>query len=70
MNVFTPLNSSRTQRLRFNAEDVKTISGNPFVRKLGKKAVVEIKGKRYQVYGAACSLPQCVCDAYIKELTA
>lgn len=69
MEVFTPLNETKTERLRFERESVKVISGSLDVRGHGKKAVVEIQGKRYGVYGISCGLSGCICDAYIKEVT-
>lgn len=66
--VFTPLNESRTERLRFNRDDVQVLSGNLMVRGRGKKARVSINGKQYDVYGISCGLPNCACDAYVKEL--
>ncbi|MBK3559775.1 hypothetical protein JHN55_25265 [Streptomyces sp. MBT56] len=68
MEVFTPLNADRTKRLTFDAKDVEVLSGDLNVRGLGKKAVVRINGRTYQVYGASCSFPQCACDAFIREI--
>lgn len=65
---FTPLDSTRTKRLRFDIADVEVVSGNLNVRGLGKKARVRIAGKLYDVIGAACGLPGCQCDAYIREV--
>jgi len=67
-DVFTPMNEQRTERLRFNAEDVKVLDGSLEQRGLGYHATVEINGKRYKVYGKSCNLPHCQCDAYIKEV--
>lgn len=67
--VFTPLNATRTERLRFDMKDVKVLDDKFWGwRKTGYKATVEIKGKTYKVYGASCGLPNCKCDAFIKEV--
>lgn len=66
--VFTPLNYERTKRLRFDMSDVEVVSGDLNVRKRGKKAVVRINDKLYAVHGISCGLPNCNCDAYIKEV--
>ena len=67
-DVCTPMNEQRTERLRFNASDVKVLSGNIDQRGLGYHGTVAIKGKLYKVYGKSCDLPHCQCDAYIKEV--
>lgn len=68
MNVFTPLNEQRTKRLQFNMSDVTVLDGNLSVRGRGYKATVIIKGTTYKVFGASCGLPNCMCDAYLKEV--
>lgn len=70
MDNFTPLNETRTERLSFSMESVTVLSGDLDVRGYGKRAVVKIDGKTYNVYGAACSLPSCACDAFIREVVA
>jgi hypothetical protein len=68
-DVFTPRDFyNRDVRLSFDDADVKVISGRLSTRCKGFKADVEIKGKRYRVYGAACNLPNCMCDALLKPL--
>jgi len=67
--IFTPLNEERTIRGRFNRSDITVLSGDLFQRKAGRKAVIEIHGRTYQVIGISCGLPNCVCDAYLKEVT-
>lgn len=62
---FTPLDATRSQRLEFKRSDVVVLSGDLDVRRLGKKARVRIGADIYDVYGCACSLPRCQCDAYI-----
>ena len=66
--VFTPLNWERTERLRFNRADVEVLSGNLSQRGRGLKATIKIHGKTYKVYGLSCGLPNCQCDARIKEV--
>lgn len=63
--VFTPLDAARSKRLRFKLADVIVLSGNLDVRGVGKKARVRIGSTVYDVYGCACDLPHCQCDAYI-----
>jgi hypothetical protein len=63
--VFTPLDATRTKRLRFKRSDVTVLSGSLDVRDIGKKAHVRIDSVVYDVYGCACDLPHCQCDAYI-----
>ena len=67
-DVFTPMNEQRTERLKFDAKDVKVLSGQLFQRGLGYHATIEIKGKVYKVFGKSCGAPHCQCDAYIKEV--
>jgi hypothetical protein len=62
---FTPLDASRSKRLEFKRADVVVLSGNLDVRGVGKKARVQIGSTVYDVYGSACDLPGCQCDAYI-----
>ena len=66
--VFTPLNSDRTERLRIAREKITLISGNLYVRGPGKKAVISVDGKMFQVVGISCGLPHCACDALIREV--
>lgn len=63
--VFTPLTADRATRLRFKRSDVTVLSGSLDVRGLGKRARVRIGLLECDVYGCACSLPHCQCDAYI-----
>jgi hypothetical protein len=67
--VFTPLDAAKEQRLRFRRADVEVLSGDLDVRGVGKKARVRIEGRVYDVYGTACDLPRCECDAYIVPVT-
>lgn len=66
--VFTPRDKETNRRLRFDRKDVRIISGELGRRGLGLKAVVEIKGQQYKVYGASCSAPHCQCDAIINKI--
>lgn len=66
--VFTPMDEYRSMRYRFNKEDVEFLPGYDDRRGLGKKGQVRIEGKLYDVFGAACELGGCQCDAYIKEV--
>lgn len=66
-DFFTPLDKNG-KRLEFDMKNVKILEGTLFMRKLGLQAIVEIKGKKYKVYGRACSSPHCHCDAQIKEI--
>ncbi|WP_216587768.1 hypothetical protein [Streptomyces brasiliscabiei] len=68
MEVFTPLNSDRTQRLVIPMDEVIVLSGSLDTREVGKKAVVSIKGKTFDVIGIPCDLLRCNCDAAIKEV--
>lgn len=70
MEVFTPLNESKTKRLAFDRADVEVRSGDLDKRGYGWKARVKIDSKEYEVYGFSCSLPSCACDAYLKEVAA
>jgi hypothetical protein len=62
---FTPLDATRSKRLRFKWSEVTVLSGNLDVRGLGKKGQIRIGSTMYDVYGLACDLPRCQCDAYI-----
>lgn len=66
---FTPLNQARTRRHRYPIGEVEVINGSLYQRKLGKKATIEIGGRRYDVVGIGCGLPGCCCDAYIKAVS-
>lgn len=66
--VFTPLDATRRKRLRFDLSNVTVLDGDLDVRCIGKKARVRIGTIVYDVYGCACSLPGCQCDAYIKPV--
>ncbi len=63
--LFTPLAADRKTRLHYKMSDVTVLSGDLDVRRLGKKAHVRIGVAEYDVYGCACDLPGCQCDAYI-----
>lgn len=65
--MFTPVNYATNVREKFEDSEVKTISGDLNLRGSGYHAVVEIKGKQYNVIGKSCGLPNCMCDAWIKE---
>jgi hypothetical protein len=62
---FTPLDASRSGRLEFRRSDVTVLGGSLDTRGVGKKARVRIGSVVYDVYGCACDLPHCQCDAYI-----
>ncbi len=66
--LFTPWDKRKVERLKFKREDVHVICGDMGVRREGLNAVVRIKNQVYAVYGMACSLPNCMCDAYIKPI--
>lgn len=63
--LFTPLDANRSKRLEFKQSDVTVLSGSLDIRGVGKKARVRIDGVMYDVYGWACDLPGCQCDAYM-----
>lgn len=63
--VFTPLAADKKTRLRFKLSDVTVLSGDLDVRGLGKQARIRIGSDEYDVYGCACDLPHCECDAYV-----
>ena len=63
--VFTPLSADKKTRLHFKLSDVTVLSGDLDVRGVGKKAQVRIGLADYDVYGCACDLPGCQCDAFI-----
>ena len=62
--VFTPLLDGTRIRL----ENVRIIQDAGMQeRRIGYKGIIETQtGQRYRVYGRACSLPNCQCDAEIK----
>jgi hypothetical protein len=64
--LFTPRNI-HGERMKM---DVEVVSGDPAMRGLGFRGIVEDMKtrKRYKVYGASCGLPHCQCDARIKEI--
>ncbi len=66
--VFTPINEEGTMRLNFKSSEVEVVTGDIDQRKLGLRAVVRIGGKNYKVFGKACGLLGCHCDAYLKEV--
>ena len=50
-------------------ENVKFLDGMTGDRGLGYRGAVETQfGQRYRVYGRACGLPGCQCDAEIRPL--
>lgn len=65
--VFTPMNESQTERLSFEDSEVETVSGDLSMRGYGLHAVVKIGGVEYEVHGADCGSPGCVCDAFLKQ---
>lgn len=65
--VFTP-RDSKGNRLRFELKDVEVLEGRLFTRQRGIQAKVRISGKVYKVIGRACTLPNCFCDAELKEV--
>ena len=65
---FTPLNAEQTKRLSIPIKDVEILSGELFSRGVGKKAVVKIKGKTFNVIGLSCGLPNCQCDSKLVEV--
>lgn len=68
-NVFTPVDYKTKKRLKFNTKEVKVLEGHLWERgSMGIRAVVEIKGKKYKVVGKSCGLPNCKCDAYLKNV--
>ena len=62
---FTPLDASRSKRLEFKRSAVVVLSGSLDVPGVGQKARVRIGSAEYDVYGCACDLPGCQCDAYM-----
>lgn len=64
--VFTPRDFYTDERVTFHLSQIKVLSGDINLRKRGRKAVVEIKGQKYDVIGASCGLTNCMCDARIK----
>ena len=67
--LFTPLDATKHTRLQFKLSDVVVLSGDLDIRRIGKKARVRIGETVYDVYGCACDLPGCRCDAYIKPVS-
>jgi len=67
-HLFTPLLDGERIRIYISPADSKriTMAG----RCSGFKGEVTDldTGKRYQVHGAPCSLPECYCDAYVVPL--
>jgi hypothetical protein len=64
--VFTPLDGPHGKRLRFRQSEVIVLSGDLDTRRLGKKAQVLIDQMIFDVYGCACDLEGCNCDAYLE----
>lgn len=69
-DVFTPRDWVTDERLTIPMEDVEVLSGKLLLRRRGIKAIIRIRGKVYQVHGAACGAPRCMCDARLKEVRA
>ena len=63
--MFTPMNEDKTKRLSFKDSEVKVLFGEINNRELGLKAIVEIKGIAYKIFGIACDLPRCYFDVKI-----
>ena len=63
--VFTPLAADRRTRLHFKMSDVTVLRGDLDVRGIGWHARVRIGSAEYDVFGCACDLPNCQCDAYL-----
>jgi hypothetical protein len=59
---FTPLSADRSERLSFPGETVTVITGDPLGHVPGRRAVVQIDGRRYEVHGEPCA-GSCACDA-------
>lgn len=66
--MFTPLNESQTERLIFQDNTVQVISGSLKLRGYGLHAIVQIAGNLYEVHGADCGSPTCICDVFIKQV--
>jgi len=60
MAVFTPILGNRRVKMELSKEDREKIT-----RGLGFKGIVTntLNGRKYKVYGKACGLPGCQCDA-------
>lgn len=65
-HLFTPHTDTKRIGIVLNDADYKQASG----RGLGKRGQVtdQLTGKRYEIEGAACSLPTCVCDAIARPV--
>ena len=63
--LFTPRNRDGTKRFSFQRADVIVISGDIDQRTSGFRGAVFIHGHSYRIFGAACILPDCWCDAII-----
>ncbi|XVV02511.1 hypothetical protein ACQPW3_34920 [Actinosynnema sp. CA-248983] len=66
---FTPrLEHGKRLVLKLNAVDESKMSR--FGRRLGYRGTItdQTTGKRYEVYGAACNSPDCICDAIVYPL--
>lgn len=61
---FTPFSSELGYRVRMRADSL------PVRRGRGLHGIVTDldTGKRYKVYGRSCGLPNCMCDASIREV--
>lgn len=64
---FTPRDWYSDERLRIPKDDIEVVWGD-LRRGTGIHAEIVWKGKRYEIHGAACSIPKCQCDARIKEV--
>lgn len=65
VKLFTPRTDDGTRlRMQISDEDAARIFGKRFI---GYKGIVtdEITKEHWEVYGAACSLPTCYCDAIV-----
>lgn len=68
MKLTTPLFTPTLNGQRVKLENVTWIEGH-IRRGRGKYGVIETEsGKRYEVYGASCGIPNCMCDARIREV--
>ena len=66
--MFTPIDSRDGLRKEFDEDEVIILDGQLHQRRLGKHARVSIRGELFNVYGRACGLPHCHCDAIIKPV--
>lgn len=65
--AWTPMSENGT-RLSVREKDLKVLAGDIQTRRVrGLTAIVEIKGRIYKWYARSCGLPNCMCDAMIKE---